>query len=235
MRYWLVMPAAGSGRRFGTTLPKQYAPLAGRTVIEWSLAPFVADSRCAGIRVVLAAGDAHWARLMLDDPASRLRAVEGGAERWESVQRGLAALPPEAMNDWVLVHDAARPCLTAEELELLLESLEHSPDGALLAVPLADTLKRARTLGTADVAESTVDRDGLWRAQTPQAFRGRALAAALERCAEQHRAPTDEAQAVEVLGLAPRLARGFATNIKITSADDLQLAGAILSSQESGT
>ena len=235
MRYWLVMPAAGSGRRFGTTVPKQYAALAGRTVIEWSLAPFVADSRCAGIRVVLAAGDGHWAQLMLDDPSSRLRAVEGGAERWESVQRGLAALPPEAMNDWVLVHDAARPCLATEELELLLESLDHSPDGALLAAPLTDTLKKARSSGAAEVAQSTVDRDGLWRAQTPQAFRGRVLAAALQRCAAERLAPTDEAQAVEVLGLAPRLVRGFATNIKITSADDLQLASAILTPQESGT
>lgn len=233
MRYWLVMPAAGSGRRFGAALPKQYASLAGRTVIEWSLAPFVADPRCAGIRVVLAAGDTHWQRLKLEDPADRLRAVEGGAARWQSVQRGLAALPAQALDDWVLVHDAARPCLTRQELELLLEALAQSPDGALLALPLADTLKRSRSIGAAQVAESTLDRAALWRAQTPQALRGRALAAALARCAAERQAPTDEAQAAEACGLAPRLVPGFATNIKITSAGDLRLAAAILSAQES--
>ncbi len=232
MRYWLVMPAAGSGRRFGASLPKQYAALAGRTVIEWALAPFVADQRCAGIRVVLAAGDEHWPKLKLDDPSGRLCAIEGGAERWESVRRGLDALPPEALDDWVLVHDAARPCLTGEELEGLLEALAQSADGALLAQPLSDTLKRSRAAGTAPVAESTVDRRGLWRAQTPQAFRGRVLSTAFTRCQEAGRAPTDEAQAVENLGLAPRLVPGFATNIKITSVDDLRLAAAILARQE---
>ena len=143
MRYWLVMPAAGSGRRFGATLPKQYASLAGRTVIEWALAPFVADPRCAGIRVAIAADDDHWATLGLEDSAGRVKAVEGGDERWRSVERGLAALPPAALDDWILVHDAARPCLSGEELERLVNTLGSAPDGALLALPLTDTLKRA--------------------------------------------------------------------------------------------
>jgi 2-C-methyl-D-erythritol 4-phosphate cytidylyltransferase len=138
MRYWLVMPAAGAGRRFGAETPKQYAPLEGRTVIEWALAPFLGDARCARIVVALAAGDEHWARLPL---RSRALTVAGGTERSESVRSALAALAAEARpDDWVLVHDAARPCLDAQDLERLVTQLAAHPVGGVLGVPVADTL-----------------------------------------------------------------------------------------------
>jgi 2-C-methyl-D-erythritol 4-phosphate cytidylyltransferase len=229
MEYWLVMPAAGIGQRFGAELPKQYAPLAGRTVIEWSLQPFLADRRCRGIRVAVAEGDSHWNTLRLADDAGRLRAVAGGSQRCDSVRNALAAVPAAA-TDWVLVHDAARPCLSAGELDRLLAAAATAPDGALLAQPLVDTLKRADGGGA---VESTVERAGLWRAQTPQIFRHGLLTEALAHCARQGITVTDEAQAVETLGRRPRLVEGAGTNIKVTVPPDLQLATAILAGQQS--
>lgn len=225
MRYWLVMPAAGAGQRFGGPLPKQYASLVGRTVIEWSLAPFVSDDRCAGIRVAIAAGDTNWDALDLTDPSGRLAAVEGGARRCDSVLRGLEALPASP-DDWVLVHDAARPCLHPDERDRLLAAATSSDGaGALLALPLADTLKRA---DDEDRVQTTLDRRGLWRAQTPQMFRHGALTGALRACEERGVESTDEAQAIEAAGGRPLLVPGFSTNLKVTTATDLELADAIL-------
>ncbi len=222
MRYWLVMPAAGIGRRFGTERPKQYAPLAGRTVIEWALAPFLRDARCAGVWVALAADDPYWARIA---PA-QVHTAPGGAERSDSVRSALAALAPHAAAaDWVLVHDAARPCLPAQDLERLLTHLAEHPLGGLLATPAADTLKRADAHGT--VAE-TVDRAGLWRALTPQMFRYGPLCAALDQAHAAQRRPTDEAQALEWAGQRPVLVSGSAANLKITTAADLTIAAALL-------
>src|SRR5258705_11873257 len=167
MRYWLVMPAAGSGSRFGTDGPKQYAPLQGRTVIEWALAPFLADPRCAHIVVALARDDAGWVQVaarLHAAGASTLTAVGGGAQRSQSVRLALAALDGRAgPDDWVLVHDAARPCLDAHDLERLLGRLGTHPVGGLLAIPVADTLNRAH-------GGETVDRSGLWRGPAPHMF-----------------------------------------------------------------
>jgi 2-C-methyl-D-erythritol 4-phosphate cytidylyltransferase len=246
MRYWLVMPAAGVGRRFGNTKPKQYAPLQGRTVIEWALAPFLADPRCAGVSVSLAADDPYWgevaARLAeLPGPTPELIFAGGGVERSHSVRKGLAALGTRAAaDDWVLVHDAARPCLSANDLQHLLDRLDSHPVGGLLATPAADTLKRASTEPRAnpsadpEVAQ-TVDRAGLWRALTPQMFRYELLCDALDRAIANGRLPTDEAQALEWVGQHPLLVQGSAANIKITSADDLVLAAALLNARENAT
>ncbi|HEY8508467.1 MAG TPA: 2-C-methyl-D-erythritol 4-phosphate cytidylyltransferase [Steroidobacteraceae bacterium] len=225
MRYWLVMPAAGAGRRFGESVPKQYAPLCGRTVIEWALAPFAADSRCAGIAIAIAEGDPHWA-----DVSKRLgwmiRVAHGGQQRSESVRSALAALADVARaNDWVLVHDAARPCVSREEIDRLIAKLEAHPPGGLLALPAADTLKRARSDGAVDV---TVDRSNLWRALTPQMFRYARLCEALDAAHRSGRYPTDEAQALEWCGESPLLVEGASANIKITTAQDLTLAEALL-------
>jgi len=241
MRYWLVMPAAGVGRRFGTAKPKQYAPLQGRTVIEWALAPFLVDATCAGIVVALAAEDPYW-----DEIAKRLAKVPGrkpelifaggGAERSHTVREGLEALKGRAASDdWVLVHDAARPCLSAADLQHLLTSLGSHHVGGILATPAADTLKRAAAApatGGPDI-EQTVDRAGLWRALTPQMFRYQMLCDALDRAITSGRLPTDEAQALEWMGERPVLVQGSAANIKITSADDLVLAAALLGAHES--
>ncbi len=231
MQYWVVMPAAGAGRRFGASLPKQYAPLGGRTVIQWALAPFVADPRCQGIMVALAAEDTYWPAIAPQGACGRVRATRGGAERCDSVLRGLAALGAQPQ-DWVLVHDAARPCLSGAELDRLVEHLALHPVGGLLAVPLADTLKRA---GAGGEVAATVPRAGLWRALTPQMFRHGALAQALERAAQRGEQPTDEAQAMELAGHAPVLVEGSLQNIKVTTAEDLALAEVILRSQEQHT
>jgi len=234
MRYWLVMPAAGVGRRFGTARPKQYAPLQGRAVIEWALMPFLADSSCAGIVVALAAEDPYWAEVAdrlakLPGPTPELIFAEGGAERSHTVRKGLAALHARAaQDDWVLVHDAARPCLSPGDLQQLLSSLGSHRVGGLLATPAADTLKRA----AGPEVEQTVDRAGLWRALTPQMFRYQMLCDALDRALVSGRLPTDEAQALEWMGERPVLVQGSAANIKITSAADLVLAAALLSARE---
>lgn len=222
MTYWLVMPAAGIGRRFGTERPKQYAPLCGRTVIEWALSPFLTDARCAGVVVALAEDDPYWTAIA----PSTVLVTAGGRERSHSVRNGLAALAERAApEDWVLVHDAARPCLSRRDLDRLLHDLASHPVGGLLATPAADTLKRADASRN---VEQTVDRAGLWRALTPQMFRYGRLCEALDRAHAADRIPTDEAQAIEWLGDRPRLIEGAAANLKITSAADLAIAAALL-------
>jgi 2-C-methyl-D-erythritol 4-phosphate cytidylyltransferase len=248
MRYWLVMPAAGTGTRFGAALPKQYASLEGRTVIEWALSPFLEDPRCAHIVVALAPADRHW-----DGVAGRLAAaaggsspvtgVTGGEARSRSVRLGLAALEAHAApDDWVLVHDAARPCLAAGDLGRLIGALCDHPLGGLLACPLRDTLKRASEPAAgppgaapgAAVVAATVERSGLWRALTPQMFRFRRLCAALDAAHAAARLPGDEAEALEWLGERPLLVEGAASNLKVTGADDLTLAAAILRARHRG-
>ncbi len=231
MHYWVIMPAAGSGRRFGAQLPKQYAPLLNRTVIEWSLAPFTADPRCSGIVVALAAKDPWWPQVAARLPVA-ITTVGGGAQRSASVLNGLRALGTRADDrDWVLVHDAARPCLLRTDLTKLLRDLRDEETGGLLAAPGADTLKYAPPMGQTAV-ERTVDRTGLWRAMTPQMFRFGALRGALEAAHAAKRMPTDESQAMEWVGARPVLVEGAADNIKVTTAQDLVVAAAILNSRQ---
>ena len=222
MKYWLVMPAAGIGRRFGADRPKQYAPLCGRTVIEWALAPFLTDLRCAGVVVALAGDDPYWKTIA----PSTVFVAAGGQERSHSVRNGLGLLADRAKHDdWVLVHDAARPCLPSRDLDGLLAELATHPVGGLLATPAADTLKRA---DASRHVQQTVGRAGLWRALTPQMFRYGRLCEALDRAHAAGRIPTDEAQAIEWLGDHPKLVEGAAANLKITSAADLAIAAALL-------
>ena len=240
MRYWLVMPAAGVGRRFGHTTPKQYAPLQGRTVIEWALAPFLADPQCAGASISLASDDPYWGAVAerlakLPGRTAEIIVAAGGAERSQSVRKGLEALAGRATpDDWVLVHDAARPCLSIHDLGQLLERLGSHRVGGILATPAADTLKRALPNPDPEI-DQTVDRAGLWRALTPQMFRYKLLSDALDQALATGRLPTDEAQALEWTGEHPVLVQGSAANIKITSADDLVLAAALLNARETVT
>lgn len=231
MNYWLVMPAAGRARRFGAdSLPKQYAALHGRTVLEWALAPFLADRRCAGIVVALAPADEHFARLQLPQ---RVRTVPGGSERSHSVRAALEALQGRAgAGDWVLVHDGARPCLAAEELERLLAACAAHGVGGLLALPLADTLKVGAKDAQAVQVVRTEAREGLWRALTPQMFRFAPLCAALDAAHARGRSPRDESEAIEWSGGSPLLIEGAASNLKITHAADLHLAAAVLAQRE---
>jgi 2-C-methyl-D-erythritol 4-phosphate cytidylyltransferase len=228
VRYFLVIPAAGSGRRFAASLPKQYAALGTSTVIEHALAPFESDPDCTGVVVVIAADDAQWPAIA----ARRTRLIEsapGGAERVHSVRAGLRALSHHARDDdWVMVHDAARPCFSRADLALLKKELAAHEVGGLLALPLADTLKRAANAADPPAVEGTVERAGLWRAATPQVFRFGHLVRALDAALAANRIPTDEAQAIEWAGFRPRLVAGRADNIKVTTGDDLELAAAIL-------
>jgi 2-C-methyl-D-erythritol 4-phosphate cytidylyltransferase len=238
VRYWLVMPAAGAGRRFGGL--KQFATLGARSVLEVALQPFLDDAQCAGGSIVLAPGEPRRGELAERIPP-RFALIDGGAERVHSVMNGLRALAARALStDWVLVHDAARPCLSAADLARLLASVPEAIDGALLAVPVADTVKQAQpaAAGVPDGARRcalTIARDSLWLAQTPQMFRHAPLSTALERALTAGRIPTDEAQAMEWEGVAALLVRARDHNIKVTSAADLGLAQAILAAREGST
>jgi 2-C-methyl-D-erythritol 4-phosphate cytidylyltransferase len=220
--FWAVIPAAGTGRRMGDgAAPKQYARLLDRYVLEWSMDALLKRSECRGLVVALAADDEQFATL----PASRDKRVvrtTGGPQRSDSVLAGLKALADKVSpEDWVLVHDAARPCLSNDEIDRLLTELANDPIGGLLAIPVADTLKRCDADGR--VVE-TVERTHLWRALTPQMFRYGTLVTALT----QARDVTDEASAIERMGLKPRVVMGSSDNVKITYPEDLERAARIL-------
>lgn len=227
-RRWAVVPAAGRGERFGGSSPKQYAAIDGRPMLSWTLQALLAEPSIAGVMVAVAESDRRWYRLAESrDP--RVGCCLGGATRAESVALALQALGPLASGqDWVLVHDAARPCLARADLRALLQAVGRDPVGGLLAHPASDTLKRADGEGR---AEGTLAREGIWRAQTPQAFRYGLLCRALALCRDRERVVTDEASAIEALGLRPLLVRGRADNLKVTSREDLVIAEAVLRSR----
>ena len=226
-RYFALIPAAGSGARMGRELPKQYLELSGRPLLHYSLARLCGHALIEQVFVVLAQGDACFTRFDWGRFAPKLEPLYcGGETRAASVFNGLlAARDAIASSDWVLVHDAARPCLGVAELERLMTELAGDETGGLLAVPVADTLKRANR--ERQVVQ-TEPRDNLWQAQTPQMFRYRVLLQALR--AADHAVATDEARAIENLGLKPRLVMGDARNIKVTYPEDLALAELILKS-----
>jgi 2-C-methyl-D-erythritol 4-phosphate cytidylyltransferase len=216
-----VVPAAGVGKRMHAPMPKQYLPLAGRCVIEHTLDTLLDNPRIAGLVVAIGAEDDHWERLRIRSVKPLIQ-VPGGNERCDSVMNALGVLAGRlGADDWVLVHDAARPCLRRRDLDRLMDTLADDPVGGLLAVPVRDTMKRADTTGRVCATE---DRRGLWHALTPQMFRFEVLYSALTAARERHLAVTDEASAVEAAGLAPRLVEGRADNIKITRPEDLALA-----------
>ena len=231
MRTWIVVPAAGASRRVGGPVPKQYLRLLNRSVLEWSLRALLAHPSVAGGVVVLAQDDGDWLRL----PAAlreRVSTTVGGAERCDSVLNGLRALDAQE-DDWVLVHDAARPCLAQDDLARLMDACSLDAVGGLLAMPVADTLKQAGDDGR---ALGTVPRERLWHAQTPQMFRHGVLTAALEQAQAIGEKPGDEATAMERAGHAPLLVEGSPFNIKITRPADLAFAEAVLAAREgSGT
>ena len=231
-RLWAIVPAAGRGERFaassGSNLPKQYSQLLGRTVIEWTLRALLADERVHAIVVVLADGDPHWPAVAKKFNSSKLLTTLGGAHRQDTVMNGLELLESQAnIDDWALVHDAARPCLSSTDLRSLIDSLESDARGAVLAVPVVDTVRR-ELAGEIE----TVDRNGLWRALTPQIFRFGQLRQALADASRAHVTVTDEAQALERMGVRAKLVAGSPFNIKVTRAEDLAVAAGILKMQD---
>jgi 2-C-methyl-D-erythritol 4-phosphate cytidylyltransferase len=219
---YALIPAAGSGSRVGAAAPKQYLEIAGRPLLYYALRALARHPRIEQVFVVLAQRDERFARCDWSEFGARIEPLYcGGETRAASVFNGLlAARDTVGGSDWVLVHDAARPCLGRDELDRLFGELDSDETGGLLAVPVADTLKRA----------NREPRDGLWLAQTPQMFRYRLLIEALR--AADPAVVTDEARAVEGLGLKPKLVMGDTRNIKVTFPEDLTLAELILENQK---
>lgn len=218
--FWAVIPAAGVGARMAADRPKQYLQLGGRTILEHSLDCFLDHPSLKGLVVSIAADDPFWPGLACArDP--RIQRAAGGRERADSVLNALLLLHAQgaADGDWVLVHDAARPNLSRDDLDSLLLELADDPVGGLLAVPARDTLKRADANGR---VEATVDRSTIWQAYTPQMFRLGALHRALADSLVADVAITDEASAIEWSGQAPRLIEGRSDNIKVTRPEDLE-------------
>ena len=223
--FHVIIPAAGIGNRMATVLPKQYVPLAGKPMISHTIQVFFKHPRIASIHLALNPEDDFWRSLPLE-PASKLKLhYTGGESRSETVLNTLRALEV-ADDDWILVHDAARPGLTQQLLDNFLNTLENDPVGGLLALPLADTLKQAD--GNTRIA-GTIPRANLWQAQTPQMFRYGLLKKALESF---NGTATDEAEAIEALGLQPKLVQGEMRNLKITYPQDLEILEALFSKEK---
>lgn len=221
--FHVIIPAAGTGSRMESAFPKQYLQLHGKALIQHVVELFAANDRIASIHVILSPQDSYWENLTIPD-TSKLKIHHcGGNTRADTVLNGLKNIQQQvAQEDWVLVHDAARPGLSTALLDYLLDTLEDDAVGGLLAVPLADTLKRA---DDASCVAATIPRTALWQAQTPQMFRYAVLKNALESFAGS---PTDEAEAIEALGLKPRLVPGELRNLKVTYAQDLAVLAALL-------
>ena len=225
---WVVIPAAGVGSRMQANKPKQYLQVHGKSVLEHTLAIFLEHPQIAGVVVAISASDEYWQDLKLTHP--KLYVCQGGRERADSVLNGLNYLRESlqvAHDAWVLVHDAARPCLSRLDLDKLLASQAQAAEqGALLAMPVRDTMKRAQP--DSQQVAFTENRDGLWHALTPQMAKLALLQSALADALKQEAIITDEASALEWMGLNPLLIEGDARNIKITRPADLALAAFFL-------
>lgn len=221
MTCWGVIPAAGVGRRMQADTPKQYLMVAGMTLLEHSLQALLADYRIRSVSVVVRAGDTLAAGLSALAGHSRVSVAIGGEERCDSVAAGLDDLIARGADkqDWVLVHDAARPCLPPAALAALMEQVLSSGCGGILAQPVPDTVKRAID----DRTTRTIERSDLWLAQTPQMFRLGELRSALSAARDGNFKVTDEASAMELSGVPVQLVRGPRRNLKVTAPEDIEL------------
>lgn len=226
LQFWAVVPAAGVGKRMQADRPKQYLELSGKTVLEHTLTRLLNAKVFSAVAVAISAEDPYWPKLPIASHAQVITAP-GGKERADSVLSGLKAIRTQAADDdWVLVHDAARPCLTTADILLLVETLKDDEVGGILALSSHDTLKNVEGRNI----QGTLDRSQIWRALTPQMFRYGMLKHALEQ-AEGNPAITDEASALELMGLQPKIIEGRPDNIKITRPEDLPLAQFYLEQQ----
>ncbi|VAX12813.1 2-C-methyl-D-erythritol 4-phosphate cytidylyltransferase [hydrothermal vent metagenome] len=226
--HWVVIPAAGVGKRMRSDVPKQYLPLCGKPVIAHTIARLASHPEIKGLVVALSEDDAYWQDLDLSIDKPLWRAA-GGVERCHSVLNALHVLSTHAHDDdWVLVHDAARPCVRIEDISLLIDSIDENSVGGLLAIPVRDTMKRASDRNT---VVDTLDRSYLWHALTPQMFRLGVLRDALAEALENNALVTDESSAMERAQYKPQLVEAHADNIKITRPEDLILAEFYLQQQ----
>jgi 2-C-methyl-D-erythritol 4-phosphate cytidylyltransferase len=228
MAIWAIVPAAGVGSRLGGPVPKQYLPLLGRTVVERSIDCLLALAGVTRVVVAIGADDVYWQKLPIAQHP-RVTVVTGGSERQTSVLNALRSILAEAnSDDWVIVHDAVRPCVKSDDIDNLIHRVKDDEVGGLLAATMDNTVKRATKSELSIRVAETLDRSQLYNALTPQMFRIEKLFNALSEAAEQSAPVTDEASAMERMGWAPLLVEGCKTNIKITHSSDLLLAEAIL-------
>lgn len=219
--YWGIVPAAGSGKRMQMEIPKQYINVAGKTVLDHTLTRLLSHPAIHKIIVALAIDDPYWADSQYSAD-NRVVTIAGGTERFNSVDNALLFLQNLATaDDWVLVHDAARPCLTYQDIDLLIHTLDKQPVGGSLGAPIVDTVK---SVNANNEVNHSVDRTPLWRAFTPQMFRFGLLCRAFAANSHNPAKITDEASAIEQLGYQPKMVHGDTNNIKITSPEDLTLA-----------
>jgi 2-C-methyl-D-erythritol 4-phosphate cytidylyltransferase len=225
-RIFALIPCGGTGSRAGEGLPKQYRPVAGRAVVEHTLAAFAAVPRVASTCVVIAPSDALFAQHVKLPNATFFIAASAGDKRAKTVFHGLNALLEQGAkrSDWVLVHDAARCLITPSWINRLIDACHSDEVGGLLALPLPDTLKSS----SEDRVQSTVDRAGKWLAQTPQMFRIGDLISGQELADASHVTATDESSLMELQGKSPKLVPGSAQNFKVTYPEDFELAQALL-------
>lgn len=219
--YWAIVPAAGVGSRMQSDRPKQYLPLAGKTVIQHTLEKLAAVPQVTGIVMALGADDAYWDELKIK-LSKPLKIVEGGKDRVHSVFNAVSSIA-DALNedDWLLVHDAARPCVQVKDIIQLIEAVSEHECGGLMAVPASDTLKMSNDR---QYVEKTIDRSRIWHALTPQCFRAPLLLEALKKGIKHPQGITDESSAMEAMGYQPLLVEGRSDNVKITRPEDIALA-----------
>ena len=219
-RLWVVIPAAGIGKRMGVDIPKQYITVCDKAIIEHTVEKFTSRNDLQGILVALSNSDQHWSTLELSKN-NKITTVTGGEERYKSVYNALCSLKNKADDDdWILVHDAVRPCITTFEIDQFIADLDHlNGIGGILALPCFETMKKANTNHE---IEETIDRKFIWHAQTPQMFRYKKLFLAIEKIMNENIFITDEAMAMELAGYKPILIQGTHSNIKITDQNDLK-------------
>ena len=232
-KVWVVIPAAGIGKRMQSDIPKQYLKINDKTVLEHTLNCFLSHPEVAGIIVVLNSDDYHWKTIKLSSNHDKaIYTVEGGKERSDSVMQGLDYLlmvEQLAEDSWVMVHDAARPCLIEKDINSLLSIRNENIAGGILASPVRDTMKRAVNENNKSMISNTESRENLWHALTPQLFRIGELKNALNHCLEKEISITDESSALEAIGKQVELVEGSMNNIKITQQSDFEMATLLLS------
>lgn len=226
-QYFAIVPAAGVGSRMQSTTAKQYLTIQGRTILEITLSKLLTIQPKLHITVCTSTEDQYWPELQKSVFSNQgmIEQAYGGETRAHSVINGLKAIQPVANdNDWVLVHDAARPCFSVSLVESMIAQLAEDRIGGILAEPVKDTLKKAQLKNSQPEISTTVAREDLWQAQTPQLFRYGVLSKAYQSASDEIEQLTDEASAVERLGLSPKLIASESSNIKVTTPADLQLA-----------
>lgn len=230
---WVVIPAAGVGSRMESEQPKQYLKIATKTIIEHTLECFINHPQVAGIIVALSSDDPYWKQLNIKSDAAPIYTVEGGEQRSDSVERALEYLKVvEKLDDdtWVMVHDAARPCVSQADISALLAIRSGETVGGILATPVRDTMKRS--LPDQSKISHTESRDNLWHALTPQLFKLGPLTSAFEFCKDKSIVVTDEASAFEAIGEYPELVKGGHENIKVTYPSDIHYVSFFLSNKK---